>query len=391
VRRAALLLVAAWLATPALAASPATETEHVVGEGETLNGIANRAGVSSKAIIDANALQPPYALRAGRTLKIPRTASAKASTKTSAGTTAASKAAAAKPVGSKSAVTKTAAEKPSAKVAPVKPAATSTKAVGKSAGPSVQESTHVVAEGETLGGIAARAQVPRVLIAEANGLKPPYSVRPGQTLQIPRTRHHTVKSGDTGFAIAYQYAVPWTQIAIANGLDPKTAVAPGQELLIPTVLTPPPVTPASANNAAALAAAAARAPAGRTAARFAWPLEGTVKRGWRARNTPDHHDGLDIGAPRGTPVRAAAAGTVIFAGNEDAQFGNLVVIDHGDGWNTAYGFLNRITVKKGARIAAGERLGLVGDSGKARGTELHFEVRQDGVPIDPEPELPPAP
>jgi murein DD-endopeptidase MepM/ murein hydrolase activator NlpD len=265
-----------------------------------------------------------------------------------------------------------------------------------------QESVHVVTQGETLGGIANRARVPRVLIAEANGLKPPFDVRPGQKLLIPRTRHYVVKPGDTGFGIAYKQAVPWSQIAVANGLDPRAPVVPGKELLIPTVLDPaiPTATPAAksaagiASNAAAVAsaaAAAAAAPAGTSGVRFAWPIDGAVRRGWKPRSAADHHDGLDIAAPRGAPVRAAAAGTVVFAGLEKEQFGNLVVVDHGDGWNTAYGFLSRITVKQGAKVAAGERVGLVGDTGRARGNELHFEVRQEGAPIDPTPELPPAP
>jgi murein DD-endopeptidase MepM/ murein hydrolase activator NlpD len=263
------------------------------------------------------------------------------------------------------------------------------------------ESLHVVAPGETLMGIATRAKVPRILIAEANGLTPPYAVKAGQKLLIPRTRRYTVKPGDTGFAIAYKHAVPWSQVAIANGLAIDAAVTPGKELLIPTVLNPaqatgpsPQAAKAAANSAAAASAvasaavAAATAPAGRPAPRFAWPLEGTMRRGWKSNLSADRHDGIDIVAPRGTAVRAAAGGTVLFAGFEKEQFGNLVIVDHGDGWNTAYGFLSRITVKQGARVAPGERVGLVGDTGRARGNELHFEVRQDGAPIDPALELP---
>ena len=74
----------------------------------------------------------------------------------------------------------------------------------------------MVQEGETLMGIANRAKVPRVLIIEANGLKPPYTVRAGQKLAIPRTRRHKVTRGDTGFSISYDYAVPWKDIAVAR-------------------------------------------------------------------------------------------------------------------------------------------------------------------------------
>jgi len=373
-RGPALLLAAALLPFSPIALAAPASAEHVVGDGETLNGIANRAGVTAKALAEANGLKAPFALRKGQTLKLPRAPVAKAEVKT----------AVAKPPAAKPATTKPA----SSKVAAANPALE-------------RESVHVVLPGETLGGIANRAKVPRVLIAEANGLAPPYDVQPGRKLLIPRTRRYVVKSSDTGFDIAYRHAVPWSQIAIANGLDANAAVKPGKELLIPTVLDPQQPsqaanraatrTAAAANTVANAAVAAARAPAGASEPRFAWPLDGTVKRGWKTRAASDHHDGLDIAAPLGAPVKAAAPGTVIFAGQEADQFGNLVIVDHGDGWNTAYGFLSKIAVKKGAKIAVGQQVGQVGASGRARGNELHFEVRQDGVPIDPTGELPKTP
>jgi LysM repeat protein len=112
--------------------------------------------------------------------------------------------------------------------------------------PPDQESEHVVKAGETLGGVAARAKVPRILIIETNHLEAPYALRAGQKLTIPRTRHHTVKSGDTGFSVAYAYGVAWPDIAVANGIDPAAALKPGQKLLIPTLIAAPVVTPSVA-------------------------------------------------------------------------------------------------------------------------------------------------
>lgn len=242
--------------------------------------------------------------------------------------------------------------------------------------PPNEETEHLVKPGETLGGIAVRAEVPRVIIIEANGLKPPYTVRAGQKLLIPRTRHHTVARGETGFTIAYNYGVPWRSIAVANGLEPGTALRPGQKLLIPTVLQP-------ATDAAAPAPSATE-----TAPRFAWPLAGTVRRGFTARGRASYHDGLDIRAPRGTAVRAAAAGKVLFAGEDPRQFGKLVVVDHPGGFQTAYAFLSRLTVKEGDEVSAGERVGLVGNTGLAQGDELHFEIRRNDRAVDPGPLLP---
>lgn len=387
-------------ASPALAAAPQDETTHVVADGETLNGIANRAGVSASAIVKANKLEAPYALRVGRKLTIPRVkAAAKPSTTTpKAATKAPAPAKTIAKADPKAPATKTAAEKAVADKAKVVRAAdaaapaakqvakTATRVIEGRTPPSAAsnpetETEHLVGPGETLGGIAARAHVPRILIVEANGLQAPYDVHAGQTLKIPRTRHRQVKPGDTGFSISMDTAVPWDQIALANSLDPAAPVKVGQNLLIPTLLDPP-----KTLAPVPKAPAASSAP---KAARFAWPLAGPVRRGYATG--ADYHDGLDITAPKGTMVRAAAAGTVTFAGKEKDQFGNLVVLDHGGGWFTAYAFLSRVTVKQGAKVAAGERVGLVGDTGMAKGDELHFEVRRDGKPVDPLGELPKAP
>ncbi len=256
--------------------------------------------------------------------------------------------------------------------------------------PANRETEHVVKPGETLSGIAQRAAVPRILIVEANRLTAPYALRAGQKLTIPRTRHHTVARGDTKFTIAYLYGVSWPDLAVANGIDAAAALKPGQKLLIPTLVAPPPEATATAAAAtpapAASPSAAAAAPA---APRFTWPLSGNVRRGFTARGrTSDYHEGLDIPVRDGTAVRASAAGKVLFAGNEPRQFGNLVVVDHGGGMQTAYAFLSRVTVKEGEDVRQGERVGLSGHTGRARGPELHFEVRRGNRPVDPLPLLP---
>jgi murein DD-endopeptidase MepM/ murein hydrolase activator NlpD len=245
--------------------------------------------------------------------------------------------------------------------------------------PPNQETEHVVKPGETLGGIAQRAEVPRVLIIEANRLSPPYALRAGQKLVIPRTRHHTVGRGDTRFTISYLYGVPWSDIAVANGLAGNAELRPGQKLLIPSVIAAPVAAPASIAPAATTA----------SPARFTWPIPGAVRRGFvpRTRST-DFHEGVDIRTPLGTAVRASAPGRVLFAGDEPRQFGKLVVIEHEGGWQSAYAFLSRITVREGDTVGQGERVGLSGQTGRARGPELHFEMRRNNRPVDPVQHLP---
>lgn len=253
--------------------------------------------------------------------------------------------------------------------------------------PPEQETEHLVKPGETLGGVAVRAKVPRVLIIEANGLAPPYHLRTGQTLKIPRTRHHRVIRGETDFTIAYTYGVAWREIAVANGLEPGKPPKPGQNLLIPTVL--PHSRPQAPSQAVAQSSSVASPATTATAPRFAWPLAtSSIRRGFTPRGKANFHDGLDMPVPVGNAVRASAAGKVIFAGHEPRQFGYLVVIEHDVGWQSAYAFLSRITVKEGEEVNQGERIGLSGRTGMARGPELHFEIRQDNRAVDPLERLP---
>lgn len=263
--------------------------------------------------------------------------------------------------------------------------------------PLEEESEHVVVPGETLGGIAHRAKVPKILIIEANHLKAPhYAVHAGQKLFLPRTRHHTVKAGETGFDIAYRYGVSYSSIAVANGLEPNARLREGQKLLIPTVLKPENAAKADAKADKAAPAAEKtkdkEQPKAETRPGFLWPMEGVMRRGFVAKTRDegggDFHNGLDIVAPEGETVRTSAPGEVIFAGREPDSFGNLVVIDHGKGWQTAYGFLSRLTVKRGDSVKAHERVGLVGHSGRATRDELHFEIRHDDEPVNPLPLLP---
>ena len=229
------------------------------------------------------------------------------------------------------------------------------------------ETEHVVQDGETLGGIANRAGVPAAVIAAANGLVEPYDVRKGQKLAIPRQRVHTVKSGETLGGIAGRYRVPSQNIAVANGLADGNAIRIGQKLIIPAVVTTA-ITP--------------QAP--RSEPYFRRPHDGRVMLGFGKG-----HDGIDIDVAMHDMVRAAASGTVVFAAPEKTRFGRQVLIDHGNGWQTSYGHLSRITVSKGDVVKVGERIGLAGDAGIATRPELHFEIRHNGRDVDPASKLPP--
>jgi murein DD-endopeptidase MepM/ murein hydrolase activator NlpD len=127
--------------------------------------------------------------------------------------------------------------------------------------------------------------------------------------------------------------------------------------------------------------AAASTGSGVSSSGFIWPVSGTVTSGFGTR-WGRMHEGIDIAAPMGTPIHAAAGGTVIYAGWMGG-YGNLVVIDHGRGLSTAYGHQSAIAASVGQGVAQGQVIGYVGSTGHSTGPHLHFEVRVNGSPVDP--------
>jgi murein DD-endopeptidase MepM/ murein hydrolase activator NlpD len=111
-----------------------------------------------------------------------------------------------------------------------------------------------------------------------------------------------------------------------------------------------------------------------------WPVNGVVTSGFGPR-WGGMHEGIDIAAPCGTPIRAAASGSVIYAGWMDG-YGNIVVIDHGNGLATAYAHQSALYVGGGG-VSQGQTIGAVGSTGHSTGCHLHFEVRVNGSPVDP--------
>src|SRR4051812_30255181 len=141
--------------------------------------------------------------------------------------------------------------------------------------------------------------------------------------------------------------------------------------------------PASRSVAATIHASSSSGPVDSTVSSHGliWPVNGPVTSpfGWRWGRM---HEGLDIGVGYGTPIHAAAGGTVIYAGWESG-YGNFVVIDHGGGIATAYGHQSAIAVHVGQPVAQGQVVGYVGCTGHCFGPHLHFEVRINGSAVDP--------
>ncbi|MEK7632942.1 MAG: M23 family metallopeptidase [Patescibacteria group bacterium] len=244
--------------------------------------------------------------------------------------------------------------------------------------------TYVVAEGDMLSTVAARFGISVNTVLWANNLSVKSVLKPGQSLTILPASGvvHTVKSGDTLIKIASTYNSDATNILSVNKLADSSAITVGQKLIIPGG-TPP--TPAPVKRPTSVASIFSPAPnktgtAVSGSSRMIWPSDGHgIVRGlsW-------FHTGVDIdcnGHANGTSTDdnyAAADGIVTFAGPRFSGYaggyGNLVIIDHGNGLSTRYGHNYSIYVKSGQQVTAGTPIARCGSTGNSSGTHLHFEV-----------------
>ncbi|MFM6928432.1 MAG: M23 family metallopeptidase [Bdellovibrio sp.] len=121
---------------------------------------------------------------------------------------------------------------------------------------------------------------------------------------------------------------------------------------------------------------------------FDWPVDSArMTRGFLP-NKRRPHLGIDLAAPKGTPILASMSGTVIYTGREFKGYGKMVLIESGEGWATLYAHFDKILVAEGQKIHKGEVIGAMGRTGRATGVHLHFEIRKNRGPVDPLPLLP---
>ena len=116
--------------------------------------------------------------------------------------------------------------------------------------------------------------------------------------------------------------------------------------------------------------------------RFTWPVRGEIISPFGVKGVGRRNDGIDIRSPQGTSVQAAAAGDVVYAGDQVPGFGNLVLVKHSDGWVTAYAHLQTISVSMRQAVVQGQTLGSVGSTGGVSEPQLHFEIRYAPTPAE---------
>lgn len=231
------------------------------------------------------------------------------------------------------------------------------------ASPPAGPKTHIVAPGENLSLVAMRHGLTAAVIARANGLTNPHFIRVGQRLTIPgagdESATHRVRSGDTLWDLSRRFGVSAEAIARANGLRNPSHVRIGQVLVIPR----------------------GKGVAPAIGVQFIWPVAGRISSPFGPR-WGRLHTGLDIAAPTGTPIRAAAAG-VVTTSRWLAGYGRTVILRHEDRTLTLYAHASKLLVRSGQTVEQGQIIARVGSSGNSTGPHLHFEVIVHGRPRDP--------
>lgn len=244
-------------------------------------------------------------------------------------------------------------------------------------------SIYVVRPGDTLSDIASMFDVSINTIIWANDLKSSTDVHPGDTLVILPISgiKRTVVKGDTLKSIAKKYNADATEIAQFNGLDADAPLTVGTEIIIPGGEL---VTAVSSSGSSATSKKVIYEPyIGGSGPIYSGYYNNPVPsailtQGLHGRNA------VDLGAARGSPIYAAAAGTVIIARNNGAWnggYGNYVVISHDNGSQTLYAHMTRAAVTAGTQVAKGQLIGYVGSTGLSTGSHLHFEVRGAANPL----------
>ena len=271
-------------------------------------------------------------------------------------------------------------------------------------------------------------------LIEANRLSPPYALRVGQRLAIPRGDGHVVARGDTIYSIANAYGADPYEMARANRIAPPYRLTVGDRLYVPRstevaapqsappaqkvgavtaepLTAPAPTVSSSVKTVAKIeaptqsastpsvaptaepvthgapastkASTASLEPAHIPGSGFLWPVRGKVVSGFGSKAKGLRNDGINIAAPAGAPIRAAQDGVVVYAGNELRGFGNLILVRHADGYVTAYAHADRLLAQRGDKVRRGQIIARVGNPGSVASPQLHFEIRQGKRAHDP--------
>jgi len=244
--------------------------------------------------------------------------------------------------------------------------------------PRLEIITYTVQSGDTIFGMAEEFDISAETILWANGDLEyhPDDLSIGQELVIlPLSGvYHQVVAGDTVDKLAKAYKVAPEAILeyYLNEIGPDQGLAAGQWLVVPGGEKP--YVPRYVSHYSGPIPEGAATGSGN----FGWPVTGYITQGyWHL------HRAIDIGGPLGTPIYVSDSGYVVFAGWDNSGYGNLIIINHGNDYTTYYAHLQDLSVAVGDSVAKGQRIGLMGSTGRSTGSHLHFEIRHRNVQRNP--------
>ena len=214
---------------------------------------------------------------------------------------------------------------------------------------------YIVVKGDTLYSIAFRLGIDFRELAARNGMQAPYIIKVGQTLRTAKPAPEPSKKAP--------------KRAVKAASQPKKTNKPAtKQSKVTSVTKPSSKSQARSDNVNK----------SQPVSRWRWPSAGKVVRAYSS----NRHKGIDIAGKRGDPVRAVAAGKVVYAGTGVTGYGSLLIIKHNDTYLSAYGHNERLLVSENMNIKAGQQIATMGSSGTDT-VKLHFELRRRGQPIDP--------
>lgn len=341
----------------------------VVQKGDTLYSLARKNGISMSELAEINNLHEPYTLSIGQKL-----------------TTRSGSVTVKKDVPNVISVEKVAEIKSEKTVVPepVKPNATTR----------VDLQEIIVAKGDTLYSLSRKYEIPVNDLAVMNKLSSPFTLAVGQKIKVPKLKEvKTVSVSDVKQVPVKSTTNKITPAKKTVAQAPKTkeiksvasAKTTTKTVVQPKVATNKTTTNQTTNTKKISSNPKKQLPqiAARSGSKFSWPVRGRILSAYGAKNNGLFNDGINIAAGLGTAVKAAENGVVAYAGNEVKGMGNLIIIQHADGWMTIYAHLDSMSVKRGSRVNVGGQIGRVGKTGKVDQPQLHFEIRKGTKAYNP--------
>lgn len=348
--------------------STAGATRVTMRDGETIYNLAKRYGVPANAIMEANGISDAKSVSAGQHILIPtyvysRTVGVSAPDRNPATQAAKSS------LGNRN--TAAMANAPTPQIRPAAPAVAQTQPAAPARAAAIADGgRYTVVAGDTLSAISRRTGASIAAIKQVNSMTSD-TVRLGQTLIIPGL-------SDTA---------P-TKVAAAARVDPiETGAVERSPAPKPAVRAYTPPTQSAKTEDAAIEKIEKRdtasAPQATGVKTMRWPLQGRVISAFGSNAGGKGNDGIDISVPKGTPVKSAENGVVIYAGDGLKELGKTILVRHQDGIVTVYGHVDGIDVKRGDTVRRGQQIASSGMSGSAKQPQLHFEVRKNSKPVNP--------